>query len=216
MTGNVDGDTLVKKILKSGKYAELILPEIANKDEKKTGKQKNNEKKKDAEDGKDDNDEQKNLTEDPESADKNAGGDNSQDASGNEQPLSNGGESKDAGDSGGAKKKKSKKKGQKPNPSNGGGNDHTSNNEVQPVNPMNLSLPQQQMYPYPPLYYPNPTLLYGISYSSANPISNGTCHFAPPMHPHSYSYTGRYLPPPPSDPVYDNYSDSDESGCYIM
>ncbi|XP_059652408.1 heavy metal-associated isoprenylated plant protein 35-like [Cornus florida] len=45
VTGNVEGETLIKKMLKSGKQAELILiPEKTDQEEKKSGKSKNKEK----------------------------------------------------------------------------------------------------------------------------------------------------------------------------
>ncbi|KAB1202935.1 Copper transport protein ATX1 [Morella rubra] len=109
VTGNVEADTLIKKLLKSGKHAELC-PEK----KEKSSKAKSNEKQKD----------QKTIEEDS-NGDKDAdGGDQIdeedseiEEAAGGETPSGNG------GGAGGKKKKKKKKKkkaGQGSNPSDVG------------------------------------------------------------------------------------------------
>jgi hypothetical protein len=225
VTGNVDADTLIKKLQRSGKHAEL-WPE---KKEKKSGKQKNNEKQKD----------QKNTEED--------GGDGEQtiaDSDGGEMDNEDGeneeaGGESNGGGGGGAgkkKKKKKKKKAQVGNPTNAGG-EHPGDALEGTVSPggaphphdmappkaaMNLSPPRQHVYPYPPPMINYHTPPYGMSYSTAYPSTSTASYYAfpNPMHANTYTRPEFYPPPPPAshpiDHPYGDYDDDESTGCSIM
>jgi hypothetical protein len=219
VTGNVEADTLIKKLLRSGKHAEL-WPE-----KKKSGKQKNNEKPKD----------QKNIEEDggdgePKTADSDGGEMDNEDGENEE----GGGEINGGGGGGeGAgkkKKKKKKKKAQTGNPTNAGGErpgESPAGNFIPgalpdltpPMAAMNLSPPRQQVYPYPPpmINYPTPPP-YGMSYNTAYPTTSTASYYVLPMHANTYSHSEFYPPAAASYPI-DHHpfnDDDDESGCSIM
>lgn len=239
VTGNVEADTLIKKLLRSGKHAEL-WPE---KKEKKSGKSKNNK-------------DQKNIEEDGDAEQKNTDGSNggigkdtdggdtdkedkeSEDVGGESVGGNNGGSGSGSGGGGGGgggkKKKKKKKKGQNGNSLNGdgggvggenfgdvlpsGGSPMSPHDMAPPIAAMNFSPPHQHIYPYPPMNYP-PQVPYGMSYNMAYPSASNASYYVPPMHANSYSHHGIYGPPPPltSDPIYTyNDDDDDESVCSIM
>lgn len=237
VTGNVEADTLIKKLLRSGKHAEL-WPE---KKEKKSGKSKNNK-------------DQKNIEEDGDAEQKNTDGSNggigkdtdggdtdkedkeSEDVGGESVGGNNGGSGSGGGGGGGGgkKKKKKKKKGQNGNSLNGdgggvggenfgdvlpsGGSPMSPHDMAPPIAAMNFSPPHQHIYPYPPMNYP-PQVPYGMSYNMAYPSASNASYYVPPMHANSYSHHGIYGPPPPltSDPIYTyNDDDDDESVCSIM
>ncbi|KAJ4727645.1 Heavy metal-associated isoprenylated plant protein [Melia azedarach] len=241
VTGNVDAETLIKKLLRSGKHAEL-WPEKPEKEEKKSGKSKSNEKQNETKDGRDagDDDDKKNTAEKP----------NEKAAAGPKTPET---ELKDdeteegtgggSGSGSGGKKKKKKKKGQQGNSGNDdGGNVGKEAAEAgsagsqagtpEPIPSMaslNLGPSFQQDYPYPPpmqpeyppMYHaPPPPLLYGVNYNTTYP-SGSTSYYTPPMHAYSYTQPGRYIPPPLSDPIHKfnddhDYHDGDGAGCSIM
>lgn len=238
VTGNVEADTLIKKLLRSGKHAEL-WPE---KKEKKSGKSKNNK-------------DQKNIEEDGDAEQKNTDGSNggigkdtdggdtdkedkeSEDVGGESVGGNNGGSGSGGGGGGGGgkKKKKKKKKGQNGNSLNGdsggvggenfgdvlpsGGSPMSPHDMAPPIAAMNFSPPHQHIYPYPPMNYP-PQVPYGMSYNMAYPSASNASYYVPPMHANSYSHHGIYGPPPPltSDPIYtyNDDDDDDESVCSIM
>ncbi|KAF3436420.1 hypothetical protein FNV43_RR23512 [Rhamnella rubrinervis] len=229
VTGNVDADILLKKLLRSGKHAE-IWPEKS--DKKKSGKSKNNQKHKYTEEGVDDRNE--NSAEKTQNPAKNIDDD---DDDGGESDDKECGESHEApGDqSGGAKKKKKKKKNKSKNgnsTTNGGGAAENLSDApagavtsgvagpdlVPAMATMNLGPPPiQNVYSYPPsnLYQPS-AHSQGLSYNMSYP-STGASYFAPSMHSYTYSHHPQMFPPPPlSDPI-DSFSDDDnESGCSIM
>ncbi|XP_035551303.1 heavy metal-associated isoprenylated plant protein 36-like isoform X1 [Juglans regia] len=224
VTGNVHADTLIKKLLRSGKHAELI-PEK----KEKSGKSKNNEKQKG----------EKNNTEEDDNDNKDSeleGGDQVDEDDGEieEEAGGNGG-----GGGGGAKKKKKKKKkkGQTGNPAtndasqNSGNAQAGSNNSPAALHDkpapslaaMNLSPPRQHhVYPYPPsMYHHPPPPLYGMSYNTAYPIaSTATAYYAPaPMHANSntYFHPEIYQPLLPLSHPIDSYADDDDqSQCSLM
>ncbi|XVE77644.1 hypothetical protein DITRI_Ditri13aG0079200 [Diplodiscus trichospermus] len=217
VTGSVDVETLIKKLSRSGKYVEL-WPE--NK-EKMPGKHKNNEKQKHIEESaSDDHDPKNNSTEKPELAAVKNGdsGGSSKGPAGEDQPPAGDhmtGESEEpngTADSGGGNGsgKKEKKKGQKGNP---GPKGDAPDDTLSGMTPMNLSLPNQPMHPYPPIYHEPP--LYEVSYNTTYP-SLSYSYYAPTMHFNAYG-----PPPPPSDPIDkfnedEDYDIDDESGCSIM
>ncbi|XWS76536.1 hypothetical protein CRYUN_Cryun01aG0185100 [Craigia yunnanensis] len=225
VTGCVDSETLIKKLTKSGKYVEL-WPEKPEKKEKKPGKSKNDEKQKDVEEAGDDHDPKNKSAEKPEfSAAKNGGSGGTKGTAGDDQPPAGdqmGGESEEpdstAESGGGDGGKKKKKKGQKGNPGpNGDASGDTLSaltlpDQAPPMASINLSPPNQHMYPYAPMYYGPP--LFGVSYNTTYPSSSSS-YYAPTMHPNAYG-----PPPPSSDPIgkfnEDNDYDDDESGCSIM
>ncbi|XP_002531871.2 heavy metal-associated isoprenylated plant protein 36 [Ricinus communis] len=189
VTGNVSAETLIKKLGKSGKHAELWpeKPEII--DHKKSGKSKNSGKQKPSEDvpevgaGKGDNDEQKNPAEKPEtvqkaSLDNGGGGDHlpevkSEEAVGEDTAANDGSGS-------GSKKKKKKKKGQNDNNSNTGGNGTSGSGDPAsgpPAEPA-VSAPAAVPDPAPPM-------------TSLN--------HSPPHHRHlhAYPYVPMYYASPP-------------------
>jgi len=225
VTGNVNADTLIKKLVKTGKHAEL-WPENVEKKKKKSGKKKNNPKQDNPENngkvGDDDNDdEQKDLEDENENP-----ADNSDDQSPAEEEK--GGEIEAAapgtgGVGGGKKKKKKKKKKSKTGNENGGdglastGSTPMPSDDLDPLfGFMNLGPPSQQMYQYPPTYYPYPS--YGLSYNTVLP-STTTLYYDPPANVYSQSQVD-----PPFGPIhafgngYDGADDDydDESGCSIM
>ena len=239
VTGNVEADTLIKKLLRSGKHAEL-WPE---KKEKKSGKSKNNK-------------DQKNIEEEGDGEQKNTdgsnggigkdtdGGDTDKDEEseevGGENVGGNSGGGGGGGGGGGKKKRKKKKKGQNGNSLNGdgggnsgggggsenfsdvlpgGGSPMSPHDMAPPMEAVNLSPPHQHMYPYPPMNYP-PQVPYGMSYNMAYPSASNASYYVPPMHANRYSHHGIYGPPPPpplpSDPIYTHSDYDDESSCSIM
>ncbi|KAK0582336.1 hypothetical protein LWI29_024376 [Acer saccharum] len=235
VTGNVDSDTLIKRLAKSGKYAELWPEKPAEKKDKKPGKSKNdgNKQKEPTTDGQENAAHAKNTpTENPEIA-----------ADGDKLPEEGdikGGEIEEAtgesGGGGGGKKKKKKNKGQNGNNSGNDGGENTGDvaaattgSGVAILDPapamasMNLSPPPQHNFPYPHLphmYYAPPNPMYGLSYNTAYPSASASSFYhAPHMQAFSYSQSGRYIPPPPSDPIHsfkDHDHDDDQPGCSIM
>lgn len=227
VTGNVDAETLIKKLLRSGKHAEL-WPE---KKDKPSGKSKNNDKQKELnKDGQGAlDDHHKNTAEKPDEK----SGDN---------PPETGIEGQGGNGSGGKKKKK--KKGN--SSGNGGGGENVGNEPavgstgsaapvaaLDPIPSEAASIPShQQQYPfppfmqqeYPPMHYPpHPAPLYGVSYNTTYPTASTSYH-APSMGAYynsSYHQPGRYIPP---DPIHKftnddhDYYDHDEgtAGCSIM
>ncbi len=242
VTGNVEADTLIKRLLRSGKHAEL-WPEI--KKGKKSGKSKNNDKQKDPKNSEEDGDDGEQKDIDNSIGNKEAdGGDIDKD---DDEIEEIGGESvggNNGDGEGGAKKKKKKKKnkGQNGNSTNGGnggggvgvggggggGGENLGDLPVgggSPMSPhdlapnmaaMNLSPPRQHVYPYPPMVNYPPPAPYGMSYNTAYPSASSASYYVPdPMHA-TYSHQA-YYPPPPSDPNYKYGDDEDESpSCSIM
>ncbi|KAB2605172.1 nuA4 complex subunit EAF3-like protein [Pyrus ussuriensis x Pyrus communis] len=209
VTGNVEAETLLKKLQKSGKHAEL-WPEV--KKSKKSGKSKNssNNSEKQSADHKHEQDG------DHDQPDKTNGGDDADD--GGESDAEDGEGNEGGGESGASptvggsggntastgakkKKKKKKKKGQSGNSANGGGapanpGEHNFGDApppagsigpymaggpdmAQPIASMNLGPPVQHAY-----LGPYPTMYYqpptyGLSYNTAYPTSTSTSYYAP-------------------------------------
>lgn len=240
VTGSVDGATLVQKLLKSGKHAE-VLPEsfeataaadcASGKSKKKKIKQNKQKDDETADTAKQRVDEEKEESE---------GSDGAKDQD-IPQPVVPAG---DGNGGGGGKKKNKKKKGDKkdnnapPNGDNEGlpaGNALADTGSI-PVmaenvgasmEQLNLSHPGHQMvyatpYDVPPYqnYYPTPA--YGVSYSTSYPSAESS-YYTPPVYGYAQSHTSFYYPPPPPPSSYprsafDDHDDEKGSGksCTIM
>lgn len=212
VTGNVDAETLIKKLVKTGKHANL-WPEKPDNKENSPGKSKNKKKQNDAKDSNKGNGEgdQKNSADKPENSAKDAKKDD--DGAGaktapspDELQGDEGGESEEVDDktssSTGGKKKK-KKKGQNNNPTNPNPNSGAppADTEYPVSSPSPAPLPNPPLptvYPYPALYYPPP--VYGLNYNTAS-------------FPSTSSYY--YRPATPIDPI-EELNDEDNKGCSIM
>ncbi|WCJ43111.1 Heavy metal transport/detoxification superfamily protein [Euphorbia peplus] len=213
--GNVDSETLISKLLKAGKHAE-VWPEKADNKEKKKGKSKNKDKDKDKE-NKEDQSEQESedegvekeketirstevvIIQDP-SKISDIGINVADKKSGNE--SEGGGEKTTGGGSGGKKKKKKKNKGHNGNNNNNNveGGEHSNDapagtGSVSQVygpfgqGPMmseaNHSPPRHPMYQYPVHYYAPPPTVYAVNYNTAIPSAS---YGASVYAPPSYSY----------------------------
>lgn len=241
VTGNVDAETLIKRLSRSGKIVEL-WPEKPpeKKDNKKSGKSKDgggdvNKEKQD----------QKSSEPEPDADDglnegcKDTPGEDSDKESHSDECEEGGSGSGGVGGTEGGKKKKKKKKNKNKGenggsaPSNNGGEEEIS--KIDALVPSNLatsmapkdliSPPIQHAYPYPHhVYYsPPPPPAYGLSYNTAYPVSSASYYVgAPimPMHAYNTPYPRLPPPPPPSDPIkhHGDYEDEYEGGgyCSIM
>ncbi|KAH8489200.1 hypothetical protein Peur_059220 [Populus x canadensis] len=237
VTGNVDAQTLIKKLVRSGKHAELWPENYENK-EKRSGKSNNNDKQKSPKDvqevGNDGHHQKSTPAENPETDAKTSSGNRGDDQNSDA-------ESDDAGEEsaapvaaaasgvGSGKNKKKKKKKKRPNGnSNNGANGAESGGvpadtgssvaalySAPPMPLMIQSPPQPHVYPYPPMHYPPPPA-YGINYRTAYPSASES-YYTHPMHDHIHYYQNRYQPPaPPSDPINEYGDDDNETGCSVM
>ncbi|KAL0418827.1 UNVERIFIED_CONTAM: Heavy metal-associated isoprenylated plant protein 35 [Sesamum radiatum] len=233
VTGNVDSETLIKKLVKSGKKAEL-WPGNSEKEGIKPGelkKKKQEEPEANKCDGNasDDADENIKFAEEAETdpMKHNNDGKESQkvkleavtgsddhtrgmEGKGGEPELvtvTGGG-----GSSGGKKKKKKGKKGNTGSKigeiQNDGGAPASSGSPPRTVS-LDPQVDQLNMSPphQPVFYYPQFYFAapeYGMSYNTAPPTASGITSFhALPMHSYTYSRPNYYQPPPPSDPAPD-------------
>ncbi|KAK8718088.1 hypothetical protein V6N13_045334 [Hibiscus sabdariffa] len=221
VTSSVDAETLIKKLTKSGKHVQ-IWPEKKEKKPRETNGF-HNPKDVGAEAGADGNHDPKNnnSAEKPKpaaAASKGSAGDNQHpegDQMGGKSQEPDPTQSTSGASNGGNKKKK--KKGQNgnpigPNPETPSGGDTQSllvPDHARPEASIDLSPPNQPMYPYTPLLYGSPFC--GVSYNTTCPSSTSS-YYAPTMH---------FMPPAPPSVPNDNsgedyYHDDDESGCSIM
>ncbi|KAL6271804.1 hypothetical protein ACE6H2_028715 [Prunus campanulata] len=242
VTGNVEAETLLKKLLRSGKHAEL-WPET--KKAKKSKSKNNNNEKQTADNSEKDGDHDGGHGDQP---DQTNGGDDADDGGESDKE---GDESNEAAGGGGGnsastgakkKKKKKKKKGQNGNSTNvsGGGNPGdtyfgdapgggivpslAAQEVAQAMGSMNMGPPIQHVYPgpYPSSMYYHQSPTYGLNYNTAYPTSTATSYFASDaLHSTTYSHPDMYSPALPSDSfetfyVEDDEHDEDESGCHIM
>uniref|UniRef100_A0A803RC20 HMA domain-containing protein n=1 Tax=Cannabis sativa TaxID=3483 RepID=A0A803RC20_CANSA len=237
VTGNVDAETLLKKLLRSGKLAEL-WPENKPSEKKKSGKSKKQKAADntttDQEPANDDGDDQ---------AVKNDGGSANDNVDGKEANNEDDGENDEAdGDNGeggggsndGAKKKKKKKKkkgGQNGNNScnNAGGDNPGEFYPPGDIGPMNVMTsanhhgqPIQHVFPYPPTFSYNnqqTPVMYGLSYNTSYPTHNAS-YFAPSLMHGDYLFSHHSeMYSLPSDQTYsdgDDDDDDDGTGCSIM
>lgn len=224
VTGNVDGETLIKKLAKTGKHAEL-LPENF---EKKPGKSKNNKKQTNPEGVGNQQKGPEDKTGNPAKSGGGGGGDQSPADSNEEGDEVEESAQPASGPANGGKKKKKKKgtKGNKMEGPNGGdapagtGFLPPAGGVDPPIGLMNPAPPSHQFDPYQPAAYYLPPA-YGLSYNAAHP-STSSSYYAPMVHANTQTHTD-YPPPPPSNPIHaishdddDNYYDDDEGGCSIM
>ncbi|XP_028784418.1 heavy metal-associated isoprenylated plant protein 36 [Neltuma alba] len=238
--GNVDGKTLIKKLTKSGKHAEL-WPEKSASKKKKQGKSENQEKQNNPESREDSNQDD----------DEREGGVQFQEpitevkqvvtVSGGNQPPLPGGNENEAGNerSDGGKKKKKKKKKKGNNSGTGGGErsgDAPANQgQVQVLEAVpipstgNQNLPGHDIgHHYPPHHYHAPpaytgnchTTYAGNSYSTANYNPKGSYSCA---HVHPSDETGMEPSPYDSEPYtlrpsdsFEFLSDDNPNGCAVM
>ncbi|XP_057965587.1 heavy metal-associated isoprenylated plant protein 36-like isoform X2 [Malania oleifera] len=203
VTGSVDAETLIKKLVKMGKHAELF-PEKPDRKEKNAGKSKDNGKKN-------------------EPKYEETGGSNGQKKHENsEDPATKGesGESKDLANKNGGENgdKKKKKKKRHHSDSNDAGEGSGSGTPT-PAPDSNLCRSPQHMYLHPPFMYLHPPMYpvpaaYTVSCSMANP-STSSCQ-EQPVYAHAFSYPATYPPVPPSHCI-DWFDDEDDDGfCSIM
>ncbi|KDP28127.1 hypothetical protein JCGZ_13898 [Jatropha curcas] len=242
VTGNVDAETLIKKLARSGKHAEL-WPEKPEKKDNESGKSKTDGKQKDHQEvgggGDDGNNDNNNPPEKPETVTKSGGDQLSRDReseeAGGETPAAaaDGGGGGGNGSSGGKKKKKNKKKAQNGNSNNVDGNSgdnpggappsdagssSSASSEPMPPKPIEHSPPiHQYVYPYPPTYYAPPPA-YGVNYNTTYSGASES-YYAPSVHGHVFfSQPEWYQPPtPPSEPMNKmDHRDDYDGGCSIM
>lgn len=225
VVGNVEATTLIDKLVKSGKNAEL-WPEPITQKEKKPGKSKKKEKHIDQNTKTVNQDEgckepkrEKSTVEveeipqetvkkvevNPAQAPKR--GENSDDvaetkASGQSpEAVENSGESNPCNNVSGCKKEKKKKKRTKQRNLVEGGPSNTAAPALSESAPPVLT--HHYGYEYPP-YYHAPPPVYAVSYNTAYP-SAGSSYTAsyyaspPPLYSYAYTHTGLQMQPPPSD-----------------
>ncbi|KAL0348680.1 UNVERIFIED_CONTAM: Heavy metal-associated isoprenylated plant protein 35 [Sesamum angustifolium] len=225
VTGNIDAQTLIKKLVKTGKHAELCEEE---------------EEENPSDQGNTNNNLQVNMSSprtnggptvkfvDPVSVENLAGGEKSPAAEKN--GSANGGEKNSGGGGGqgqGGGKKKKKKKGRKGKNSNAGaaanGTPASTGVEIpkvgftQVVNQINPSPTLENVYRYPPSY--SPQQAYVVSYNAAHPTANDAPSYYMPPSPYSYaSYAQAEMHQAQAAPLdsFEILSDENPNGCYIM
>lgn len=216
VTGDVDSETLIKKLTKSGKQAEL-WPEQK---EKKSGKSKNKDNKQ--ENPKDSEDAGEEASKDVKGGESDEEEDDDDGENHEPENKETGGATKEAGAAGtGGKKKKKKKKNKKKN--DGGTDDGAATGNTPGTSsgftPLMTASVSMNPNPYP-IHYPPQA--FGMSYNAAYPSPSASYYGASPMHGYSYSHPGSaYTFPPPSDPIRsyvddDHEYDDDNIGCSIM
>lgn len=228
----MDAETLVKKLVKSGKHAELWAENSESKKKKKQKGSKDDETASDVDEkqtentSKDNSNTKENQKGQPETEVDDTSGDDHTEEKGSAPEIvsQNGG---GGGNGGKKKKKKKKKKGNAGSTNAGGAPVAISDGSPAPAGIMgppadqvNLNPPRQHIFSYPQFYYAAPE--YGMSYNTAPPTASMTSsYYSMPMHSYTYS-APHYYPPPPSDPLLDtsryndDYYGDDQSGCSIM
>ncbi|KAK9992287.1 hypothetical protein SO802_027272 [Lithocarpus litseifolius] len=238
--GNVAVETLIKKLVKTGKHAEIWPEKLVGK-EKKSGKAKNKDKENDPESGivcsdqKNENPCEK-VEEKPKKNGSESGGKSPEnypagevDQKGSESEVGaggGGGASGTAAAKGGGKKKK--RKGQKGNnessglgaqfldtPASTGSQNHDSGMN-HGVGPVNLSLTRQPLSQYPPQGYPH--LVYVASYNRVHPSPSFGPSYYVPSSPYTYAGTHNEMNPMHATPFdsFQIFSDENANGCSIM
>ncbi|KAM7485095.1 hypothetical protein LguiA_001104 [Lonicera macranthoides] len=216
VTGNVATETLIKKLVRNGKHAEL-WPENRTGKDKKSSKAKNGDKGKDSDSSENSSDEEESPNENLEV--KFAPSD-----------QKSGGNTENSGGGQNGKKKKKKKKKKKSGNGNSGGNNSagaafnggppatgletTNTGPIQVIDQVNLSPPRQLPYQYPPSYMPHQ--VYVVSYNAANP-SMGPSYYVPPS-PYTYTHAQSDVFPVQFTPLdsLEILSDENPHACYIM
>ncbi|OWM63513.1 heavy metal-associated isoprenylated plant protein 36-like [Punica granatum] len=235
VTGDVDSETLIKKLVKSGKQAELWS-------EKKHGKLK----KKDGDNSKDSKDDSQdheaatdkaeksekpvenrdaNDTKDSDNEGENTSSETDEKANMVTTVINNGG----GGGGGKKKKKKKKKKGQNANPEGckdapTGSQPHNAGPDPLSLAPasLNTNRPDHNMDAFPQPFPHYAPAMYGASYRTTNPSNGFSYYYASPMH-YSYLHSHHMGPYQPHYPIksyhygHDEpyYDEDDEGGCSI-
>lgn len=233
VTGNVDANTLIKKLLKSGKCVEL-WPESTGGNDKNPGKSKNKKKQKPPKDGGNNEEQIKSEAETNEKSAQDSGNakqsqigtPDKSDLDGDQTPAEGGDSEESAAPAAGSgdgsgKKKKKKKKGQNGGTMSNGESGNSGNapagtatpsptGAVDPqVWPINLSPPPQQVYQYPV------PPAYGLSYNTVYP-STSSSYYVPPAYAFDHSHPVTYAPPPPYYAIDTHHDYDEETGCSIM
>ncbi|KAF5200322.1 Heavy metal-associated isoprenylated plant protein [Thalictrum thalictroides] len=232
VTGDVDANTLINKLVKTGKHAEL-WPEKDENKEKKKKKKKNKNKNKASNQNQNDpksseEDSCSESGEKDEQVEQNTeGGGVTVKLNGNNQievVKHNGNITENPQSNGGGKSgKKKKKKGcngqnNAPNP-NGVENvvvtPVTTGSSTYPT-PVNLNLPRQQVYSYPTYEIPSysPTM-YVTSYNTMYPSNGYDTSHQICQSPYIYGYSDFYTPSQPLDLVEED-DEEEPSACSIM
>ncbi|KAB1214001.1 Heavy metal-associated isoprenylated plant protein 26 [Morella rubra] len=236
VTGNVTVETLIKKLVKTGKHAE-IWPENLSGKEKKSGRAKTKDKDSDPESGTSLKDQKDGKTvEEKHSSFKNSGSE-----SGGKLPENSpareespdgdhkGSESRVAAAKSGGKKKK--RKGQKGSNGNRGSGEpfsgtpaiactrsqiHNLGMNHGGAAPMNLSPPRQQSYQHPQGNFPNPFFV--ASCNRINPIQNFGPSYYVTSSPYTYQGTHQDMYPLRATPLdsFQIFSDENPNGCSVM
>ncbi|XP_059648485.1 heavy metal-associated isoprenylated plant protein 36 [Cornus florida] len=221
--GNVESDVLIKKLIKSGKHAELWPVKV----DKKEKEAKNKKEKQEQESSSEEDDEEGDSdsgSKDPKSEVKKP--DTGQ--AGNQAP---------AGAGGGGKKKKKKKKKKKVQFGNttavegaplagahAGTGLPTHNHGPHPgALPVDHSPPRQCGYYCPSHYYVAPPVYTTASYNTAYPTTIYTASYQTSQIPYRYAYSDPMYPPSdlgsnsgqPSDSL-EVFSDENPNGCSIV
>lgn len=228
VTGNVKAETLIKKLVKTGKHAELWPEKFAGK-EKKSGKAGNGEKGNDPkENEKSSGEEIENPIEDSEVKPENSKGKPPEEFPAGDISPANGNNGVTEKMGGGHGGKKKKKRGRKGNPGNAGSpsagapaSTGSQNRKVGPDHGMDqIDLGHTGQHPevHNPAYYvPDP--VYVVSYSAANPSkSGGPTHYVSAS-PYTYASTKPRAYPVQATPPLDTFrifSDENPNGCHIM
>lgn len=238
VTGDVDANTLIKRLSRSGKVAELWPSEKPQKKSKAKGSNNQKQDQKNSEPLGDDIEHDRLLADEETQSHK-------EDSECEDAVGANAGGGNGNTNTGGAKKKKKKNKkkvqtnGDSPiNKGGGGENMMIDDAAAKTTGPsksagtesipnlsssmaaMDIGPPIQHsypLYPPPPMYYsPAIPQAYGLSYNTAYPTSS-SLYYAPPMHAYA---TYSHPPPPPLPPGwfkrYGDDMDVYEGGCLIM
>ncbi|KAJ6710473.1 HEAVY METAL-ASSOCIATED ISOPRENYLATED PLANT PROTEIN 33-RELATED [Salix koriyanagi] len=229
VTGSVDAQILIKKLVRSGKYAEL-WPKSSENKEKKSGESQSNNKKKSPKDvqevgGVDDH--QKNTPAEGGNGgdDQNSGAESDDSGSGSAASVA---AAASGGGSGIKKKKKKKKKKPSIDSNNGASGDNSGGvpaensggiiNIQAPSMPLTMSHspPRQHVYPYPPIYQ-QLIPVSGVNYNTAYRSASEACYAYPMYAPIHYHHQQRYQPPAPPPDLINEYGDDDsDTRCSVM
>ncbi|KAI7753903.1 hypothetical protein M8C21_023577 [Ambrosia artemisiifolia] len=236
VTGSVNGEVLVQKLLKSGKHAEILPESFAA--TAVADNASGNSKKKKKKQGNKQNDvvttvDEDELVNDEQNESKEGGNVEIADPA-----ITDGGGNLNGVGGGGKKKKNKKKKGGNNASPNGDTEGEptlnsptetgvTAENATASMEQLNLRPQVPQMvystpYDLPPYqnYYPTPA--YGVSYSTSYPSAESS-YYTPPVYGYAQSHPSVFypVPPPPSSyrrSAFDDYDDEGGEGrvCAIM
>ncbi|KAL8485016.1 hypothetical protein ACS0TY_027350 [Phlomoides rotata] len=220
VAGNVDAQTLIKKLVKNGKQAELLPEKPNGGKEKKAGKEKENDGE-NTENEEDENSGENNDNNAKISSPRINGGltvkfDLPEPPPAGQMGSLHGGEKNNGGGGGGKKKKKKKRKGN--NSSNAGAppNGAPAHTGLE-VPKVGFIQTVDQMNPSPTFYPPSygPQQAYVMSYNAAYPTITGAPAYYMPPSPYTYAREDSQVQ---SEPLksFEILSDENPNGCYIM